>query len=174
MRHYVVLATLCLLPIWSAAADTIHFSYSGAGVNASGDLSATEIAAGEYLITGVIDGQRNGNAITSFVPLPAGDSPGTPFVYQDTAVDNLIFIPSADYFSNTNADGFVFGTADGLFNPYLDLATGKIYEYKLNSGVLPGTQINFSATLVPEPAGYSAVGTSLLALLALRRRKHAA
>ncbi|MGA3098465.1 MAG: hypothetical protein ABSF25_18585 [Bryobacteraceae bacterium] len=141
------LFALLALSAGIASADEFTFSYSSvldSSVTASGIITANNDGGGVYTITG-ITGTRNGDPIT-FVQSP---DPGA------FAVDNnLIVPPNPAYLSSTGSSGFVISTVDGDFNPWYDYngsfggTTGLYYEY--DGGSVPGTEITFTATDVPE------------------------
>ena len=180
-----VTPALFLMPA-IVSADTFNFSYTdiatgGTVVNVVGQLTGdpTGLPAGEYLITG-ISGFRNGIAITGLLgPTPA--LPGSTVTFADTLVDDILNVPAAPgFFTLTTTDGFDFATADGgQFDPYLDLGSGRYYEYQINSGSVPGTQLNFAASVAsvaadsaaPEPSTLILLATGSLALFLARRRR---
>ena len=165
----VVLFCLLLLPT-SALADSFKFTYyslSQPGVSATGIITAMPTGNfDEYLITGII-GERNNAPIVSF----AAGGPN-PFYYKDTYDDNLLYMPSGAL-SYTGNSGFVFGTADGEFNIWLN-TDRKYYEYMLGGGEgNPGIQISFNVSdppsnSIPEPAAPLLLGLGLAGLAAIR------
>jgi len=77
-----------------AQADVFTFSYSGSGLSASGTVTATALGLGEYSITGLVSGSRDGQAITS----ASGDfsyTTGSPSILSNAelslGVNGLIF-----------------------------------------------------------------------------------
>ena len=168
----VLLLCLLLMPV-GASADTFKFYYDSllhpGLVSAEGTITA--VPAGhfqEYLIT-AIAGERNGSSIASFV---AGGP--NPFYFKDTYDDNLLYMPSGAL-SSTSHSGFVFGTAQGEFNIWLNTADGKYYEYKLGGGEgNPGIQISFTAdppaNSVPEASTLLLLCFGLIALAEFRRK----
>jgi hypothetical protein len=151
-----------MLPV-IAQADVFSFNYNGAGVNASGLITADKtVTPGEWLITG-ITGYRNGDPIT-FIPIP---DPG------QFLVDNLLFVPpDPGYFDGTDHSGFVIQTADGLFDPYYINATGH-FESQIPGNFNPGVPITFTASAVPEPTSILFLGTVVLGLAGALKRKWA-
>jgi hypothetical protein len=128
-----------------ASADVFTFTYSGAGVSASGIITATPDGSGQYTITDVT-GKRNNEPITAFVPNP---DPSL------ALVDNQLYFPAdPEYLSVNMTSGFVFETAAGEFNPYYLPPNGygwgpvdAYYEYTLG-GSIPGTPIVFTVSAV--------------------------
>jgi hypothetical protein len=169
--YHLSASLLLLLTTSLAHADAFAFSYDdtatgGTIIDVSGLITATAQGGGAFLITGVT-GTRNGEAITSF----ASGGP-SPFIFHDTQIDNLLFVPPAPAFlSDTSTSGFAFGTSQGEFNPYFDPGTGDFFEYTLDSGNVPGTEINFSVNAVPEPAFYQLAGVMILSGVGLLRRR---
>jgi hypothetical protein len=64
LKHVLCIAVLVLMCGATALrADVFSFSYAGAGVSASGTLTADNLGSGVYAVTGMT-GTRNGKAIT--------------------------------------------------------------------------------------------------------------
>ena len=68
----VFLLAACLIVPTAAWADIYDFSYTGAGIAASGTITVTPDGGDEYTITG-ITGVRNGAAITGLDTSPLAD-----------------------------------------------------------------------------------------------------
>ncbi|MFM8355301.1 MAG: PEP-CTERM sorting domain-containing protein [Gammaproteobacteria bacterium] len=150
-----------------------NWSYSGAGIAASGTLSTNDTpdAGGYYAITG-ISGQRNGVTITGLQPT------GTPIPGNEPfAADNLLRVTGPQL----KKGGIGFALADGTYaNPiYADfLPTPGYLEFfsappfatgAANAGPEDSElRINFTAQLVvasvPQPGGFLLVLADLAAV----------
>jgi hypothetical protein len=178
----LIAACLIVAEPSSASAGFIELIYTDTatgGATISADLILTTITIvggannGDQLITGVT-GTRNGDAVTGFAAAP--DDTGNAFTVGDSSVDNLIFVPpNPAFFSNTLTSGFVYSTVAGSFNPYFDPGTGNSFEYTVNSGNIPGTQITLKASVVPEPSTIvmSSLGALMMGLGFFSRRRKA-
>lgn len=170
-------AALCATARDASAALTWNWSYSGAGIAASGSFTTgdTPDAGGFYAIT-AITGQRNGVAITGLQPTGTAIPGNDPF-----AVDNLIN-PAGPQLTH---NGFGYSLADGSYsNPFFaDFLNPATYLEFYSAP--PFTQpagaedaelpISFTAAVaaVPEPAGI-ALALGAMAALGLARRARAA
>jgi hypothetical protein len=172
----VLAATVLLAPAASAGLIYFQFTYTGPGVSASGILTTTPVVPGEYLITGV-SGQRNGSPITAFL-YPTTGAPGSlVYISNGSSINNLLFVPPVNgpfsnwTGSNDSPSGFVFQTQDGQFNPYT--TNGQTYEYNVTQdGSGYGIPIQLSAVETnPEPETLALIGSGLLGLSWLRRRR---
>lgn len=151
-----------------SAARLFDFSYSGVGIDVSGQLTTTDAPSrGALTITGIA-GQRNGATIDQLF------AAGTVVDEEGNAIDNRLrtSMPFLTF------NGFGFGTAgsDALFNPFFDDIDYN--EFVSVNGVGVASQIiDFSlrevsvSSAVPEPGtwvmmliGFGAVG------YAMRRR----
>jgi hypothetical protein len=120
-----------------------NWSYSGAGISASGAFTtdATADADGNYLITG-ITGQRNGVDIVGLTPTGTANPGNDPYV-----VDNLVGKTGVQL----TLRGFGFALSNGYdSNPFNNLG---YYEYlsvpPFTPGAGPDTPITFMAAPVP-------------------------
>jgi len=161
-----------------AAADmSWNWSYSGAGISASGTFitNNTPDSSGFYQIT-AITGQRNGVTITG-LQLAGTAIPGN----EPYTVDNLFSLDSP----KLTGEGFGFGLADGTFaNPffasfdsppdYLEFYSAPPFTGGTGSedSELP---ISFTVTAGPEPSTYAMAlaGLACGGYLVRRRRKRA-
>ena len=142
-----------------------QWSYSGAGVSASGTLTTTDSADsnGFYSITGV-SGEQNGVAITGLQPVGTA-IPGN----EGYPVDDLI---SKDG-PQLTVNGFGFSLADGSYaNPYYaDFNSPPGYALVLTNpadGFFSEPSIAFTASPVPEARTWTLALVAFAALGALR------
>ena len=145
-----------------ARADLLwRWSYAGGGASGSGFFSTvtTPDANGFFLITG-ISGTADGFPITALTP-PGQAIPGN----EPFAVDDLVRPGSQQLTSH----GFGF-SADGheSVNPFFN--NGAYFAFiSTGSGGSREPTVDFSATLVPEPASSGLVLVALTAVAVGRR-----
>jgi hypothetical protein len=155
---------LTLVTAVANAQTAFSFSYSGAGISASGifDISPlTPPVSGEYLITG-LTGTRNGSPITLLPGSPNGAVQSSGSVFWD----NIFYNPptAADPYLDFNGVGFSSNGND--YAVYYD--SGAYYEANQLTTV-PLTSVSLSA--VPEPGIYALLGSLGLTGAALLRRR---
>jgi hypothetical protein len=137
-----------------------NWSYTGAGVSASGTFTTNDApdAAGFYQIVG-ITGADNGAAITGLQPTGTSIPGNAPY-----AVDNLVSAVEP----RLTAHGFGFSLANGDYaNPFNN--GSNYYEYlsvpPYENGAGPEKPVSFSATIVPEPSAASLMLAGLIGLI---------
>jgi hypothetical protein len=138
---------------------TFDFSISGVGITASGTFTATLVSGNEYLVTS-INGMQNGAAMTL---LGVG-------AYADN--NNEIF-SSAPFLTNGGL-AFVLSGGTTAYNVYFDPGVGY---FECSSALTPchalgsGTPVQFSLSEVPELGTLTLLGSGLLGLAGMARRK---
>lgn len=181
MRYWARLAVVTgLLAVTAGAAHASllwNWSYTGAGIGASGTFATADTAdaQGFYAIN-QITGQRNGVAITGLAPAGVPVPGNAPF-----GIDNLV--ASAGPF--LTASGIGFSMADGSYVNlyYADfLSTPAPVEFRSVAPFVNGSpgpedselSVSFRASLanrpVDEPAALALAAAALLALRLVRRR----
>lgn len=175
MARIVIITLGALLAGGSANAAMFNFSYSGAGVAASGTLTTTDTATiikGQqaFTITGVT-GTRNGDVIDQLFPA------ATVVDFNGDRTDNYLFTTGPFLTFN----GFGFGVAgdspNTLYNPYFDGSSYVEFVSNPPSGVAVNPLDSFSLTrataAVPEPATWAMFlgGFGLLGATMRRRQR---
>src|SRR5215471_959953 len=127
-----------------------NWSYSGAGISASGTFTTNDApdGAGFYQIVG-ISGTDNGAMITSLQPTGTAIPGNEPY-----AVDNLVSAVEP----RLTTHGFGFSLANGNYaNPFYN--GSSYYEYlsvpPYVNGAGPEKTVSFAAAIVPEPSAAS-------------------
>jgi hypothetical protein len=161
MMRILIAAAILLMHGQPAKALLLwNWSYSGAGVSASGTFTTNDApdAAGFYQIVG-ITGTDNRATITGLQPT------GTPIPGNEPyAVDNLVSAAEP----RLTAHGFGFSLANGDYaNPFYN--GSNYYEYlsmpPYENGAGPERPVSFSAAIVPEPSAASLILAGLVALI---------
>ncbi len=156
----VLLAASLAFSGWGVAhADqTWAFSYSGAGVTASGTFTTASAAPGAQDVLS-ISGTRNGVAILGLVPL------GSSLTYL---YDNQ-FDPVAPHFTE---NGLLLSMAGGLPDVNVYFYQGVYTDLTDCDNSCIDTTISFNVTAVPEPATVLSMLAGLgLVGVQLRRRR---
>ena len=135
----------------SAFATNIYFNYSGSGFTGSGVFTATDQGGGTYLVTGV-NGQQNTIPFTGVEPLGANGG----YTY-----DNLLFLNSTP---QLDLSGILLSWNGGDVN--LGFNGGHYVQWNPTEYVL-----DFSASATPEPSTLITLGTGLLGLAGLARKR---
>jgi hypothetical protein len=139
---------------------TFDFTIGGVGISASGTFTATFLSGNVYLVTS-ITGMQNGAAMTLLAPRTYGGN------------FNQVF--SSAPFLGTAGLGFILAGGTTDYNIYYDSDAATYRE--CNSGAGPcsmvgvGIPIQFSLTQVTEPSTLMLLGSGLVGLAGMARRK---
>jgi len=153
------------------AALVWDWAYTGAGVNAGGTMTTTDVANSEgfYEIIG-ITGARNGDAIITLQPTGTSIPGNEPFV-----VDNLIKASG-----ELSGDGFGYGTQSGSFANvfFADWASPPgVIEFATRPSEQATSELPVTFRFVPsvpEPSTFALAGIGGLILLVRRRLRPSA
>jgi hypothetical protein len=163
MRYSTLLSSLALLSAlaFSAAAhaDTFNFAANGSSgpFSGSGTLTATSNGGGEYLITGI-----TGTGVTGLIA-PGGFNGN----------DNLLF-PTAT--PTLDSDGFSFTAANGPDHFQVNIlnnGSGYFAFIQDEDNFTEIVPVDFSLTsaAVPEPSSFILLGSGILGLAGVAKRK---
>ncbi|MBZ5579959.1 MAG: PEP-CTERM sorting domain-containing protein [Acidobacteriia bacterium] len=174
MRRYFVVSLLCLLPVWTASADTFSFAYTGSLYSGSGTLTAVNNGNGSFTATSG-SGFYDGFAI-SLIPDPSAPSfaisSSGAFYYdngllpaQNPVIDSGGLLFSINGLGATELNFCSNGLGCGTTGGYASLLNNGHYN---SDGVTDSGK--FTLTNVPEPSTLAWLGLSLLGLTMIRRQ----
>ena len=154
MRSFLFFALILTLST-VAFATNITFTYSGSGFTGSGVFTATDQGGGTYLVTGV-NGQQNTTPFTGVEPL------GTNGGYN---YDNLLFLNSTP---QLDSSGILLSWNGGDVNLGYDAGFngGRYVQWNPTEYGL-----DFSASTTPEPSTLLMMGSGLIGLAGLARKR---
>jgi PEP-CTERM motif len=143
---------------------TFNFKFTdtatnGTVISSRGTFAATLVSGSEFLVTS-ISGTQNGSAMTLLAP---GAYAGN---------NNDVF--SSSPFLNLGGLAFVLSNGSTDYAIYYNAHTGTYLECNSASGPCnagDGTTINFNLTEVPEPGTLMLMGSGLVGLAGMARRK---
>ncbi len=131
IRHLLCTAAL-LFGSTVVRADTFTFSYSGSGVTASGTLTATSLGLGEYSVTGITNGSRDGKTITSVSGVFYYTN-GSPSIFSNAALTLSVTGMLLDSMSYSALSG---GSETAITNG-LKTTTTTLTSFSINKSSVP-------------------------------------
>jgi len=165
----IVAAMICAN---AAGADTMAFSLTGNGLNASGTFYGVPAGSGQWLVTGAT-GSFNGSAITTIEPLTNN---GSVFAFNNIyhwlgPVVDLYGI----VFDLANGDRVNLCYDSGCFGS-VGVYTAIVWDPNAGLTGLNAETYSFSAPAtgeapVPEPGSLALVGTGMVGFAGVLRRK---
>jgi hypothetical protein len=158
-RILVALSVLFLLLAGTqsmfADSASFDFSFSGTGISASGVFTATLMSGNEFVVTS-ISGMQNGSSMTLLAP-------------GAFAQNNNDIFSSSPFLT---LGGLAFTSNGAMYNVYFNPGTASYFvcaSVPCPNGA--GTPVTFSLAAVPEPGTLMLLGSGVLGLAGMARRK---